>query len=72
MCKKEDILAQKVLDGCNLGKANMRVRIEHGSPVAYRLGQRANGEYVLQGCFYWREEGKGGIEWKDLETIKLP
>jgi len=66
MCEKEDILAKKCLAKSDSGKTIVPSRIEHSTPSAYRLGQRANGEYVLQGYFFWQDE------WKDMETIKLP
>jgi hypothetical protein len=38
------------------------------TPSAYRLVRR-NGELTLQGCFTWRSESCGGLEWRDIPTV---
>lgn len=40
------------------------------APTSYRLMKKTTGELVLQGCFFWHEEGteRAGFEWRDLKT----
>jgi hypothetical protein len=66
MCENNTILAEP----STIMISN--TRIQKTSPDGYRLGKRKNGEYVLQGAFFWQEENKCGHDWRDLETIPLP
>lgn len=40
------------------------------APTSYRLLKKTTGELVLQGTFYWHEEGtdRAGFEWRELKT----
>ena len=40
------------------------------APTSYRLMRKTTGELVLQGAFFWHEEGseRAGFEWRDLKT----
>ena len=40
------------------------------APTSYRLMKKTTGELVLQGAFFWHEEGseRAGFEWRDLKT----
>lgn len=45
-------------------------RIEQSIPHQYRLCQKHDGNLVLQGAFQWSQGFLGGIEWRDLPTVK--
>lgn len=40
------------------------------APTSYRLLKKTTGELVLQGAFFWQEEGseRAGFEWRELKT----
>lgn len=40
------------------------------APTSYRLIKKTTGELMLQGSFFWHEEGseRAGFEWRDLKT----
>ena len=46
------------------------VRVESGTPTAYRLKKQVNGTVILQGLFHWQEGMAGGMDWRDLPTVE--
>ena len=51
---------------------NTPIRIENGTPTAYRLYKDHHGELHLQGCFHWSEGINGGFEWRTIPTVTNP
>ncbi len=46
-------------------------RVESGTPSAYRLARKPNGDLVLQGAYVWQEGfTKSGHEWRDVPTVE--
>lgn len=81
MTNPQDSLANQMNESitvANTATANVvAARVESGTPKAYRLIRRGDGNGnmipVLQGLFTWTQgSGRYGAEWRDLETQDEP
>lgn len=45
------------------------VQIINSNPDSYRIKKLRNGEYVLEGAYFWQKGSAYGHEWKPIPTI---